>query len=94
MNDFNISFPIEQLAKVIVEKLQNLYIPVTKRINPISEEYITREQVSELLQISLPTVDSWTKKGKLIAYRIECTKRYKKSEVVAALVKVNYGKLK
>jgi excisionase family DNA binding protein len=94
MNDFNISFPIDQLAKAIVEKLQNFYIPITKKIDPVSEEYITREQVSELLQISLPTVDSWTKKGILFAYRIETTKRYKKSEVEAALIKVNFGKIK
>ncbi len=94
MNDFNISFPIEQLAKAIVEKLHNFYIPQTKKVDPVSEVYITREQVSKLLQISLPTVDTWTKKGILIAYRIECTKRYKKSEVDAALIKVNFGKLK
>jgi hypothetical protein len=94
MSDFNFSFPVDQLAKVIVEKLQTLYIPITKKVDPISEVYITREQVSTLLQISLPTVDTWTKKGILIAYRIECTKRYKKSEVDAALIKVNFGKLK
>ena len=94
MSDFNFSFPVELLAKAIVEKLHNLYIPVTKKVDPISEVYITREQVSKLLQISLPTVDTWTKKGILIAYRIECTKRYKKSELDAALIKVNFGKLK
>ena len=94
MNDFNISFPIEQLAKAIVEKLHNIYIPIPKKIETASEVYITREQVSKLLQISLPTVDTWTKKGILIAYRIESTKRYKKSEVDAALIKVNFGKLK
>jgi hypothetical protein len=94
MSDFNFSFPVDQLAKVIVEKLQTLYIPIIKKVDPISEVYITREQVSTLLQISLPTVDTWTKKGILIAYRIECTKRYKKSEVDAALIKVNFGKLK
>ncbi len=92
MNDFNFSFPTEQLAKAIVEKIHSIYKPIIKSTDHISEEYLTRDQVSELLQISLPTVDSWTRKGILIAYRIETTKRYKKSEVNAALIKINFGK--
>lgn len=92
MSDFNFSFPVDQLAKAIVEKLQTRYLPSEeKRIEIPSEKYLTRMQVGELLQISLPTVDSWTEKGTLKAYRIEFTKRYKKSEIDAALVKVNFG---
>ena len=94
MSDFNFSFPIEQLAKAIVEKLQTHYIPFSERGEVVAEEYLTRKQVKNLLKISYPTLDSWTEKGILKAYRIGYTKRYKKSEVDAALVKVNFGKLK
>jgi excisionase family DNA binding protein len=94
MNDFNISFPIEQLAKAIVEKLQNFYIPIPDRSFIIAEEYLTKKQIKALLQISYPTIDTWTEKGILKVYRIGTRKRYKRSEVEAALVLVNYGKIK
>ena len=94
MSDFNFSFPIEQLAMAIVEKLKIQYLPNSEIGEIVAEEYLTRKQVKNLLKISFPTLDSWTEKGILKAYRIGCTKRYKKSEVDAALVKVNFGKLK
>lgn len=94
MSDFNFSFPIEQLAKAIVEKLQNLYIPIPDRSIVITEEYLTKKQLKDLLKISYPTIDTWTKQGILKVYRIGTRKRYKKSEVEAALVLVNYGKIK
>ena len=94
MNDFNFSFPIEQLANAIVEKLQVLYLPKPERNPVFTEEYLTREQIKNLLQISYPTINTWAEKGILKVYRIGTRKRYKKSEVEAALVLVNYGKLK
>ena len=94
MNDFNFSFPIEQLANAIVEKLQVLYLPKPERSVVIAEEYLTRAQIKKLLQISYPTIETWAEKGILKVYRIGTRKRYKKSEVEAALVLVNYGKLK
>jgi len=94
MSDFNFSFPIDHLAKAIVEKLQSIYHPIPEKVEVPSDKYLKRIQVAELLQISLPTLDAWTEKGTLKAYRIECSKRYKKSEIDAALVKVNFGKLK
>jgi excisionase family DNA binding protein len=94
MSDFNFSFPIDQLANAIVEKLQNLYIPIPNKSFKIAEEYLTKKQIKALLQISYPTIDTWSEKGILKVYRIGTRKRYKKSEVEAALLLVDYGKIK
>ena len=94
MSDFNFSFPIEQLAEAIVVKLQNTYKPIPERSMVLAEEYLTRKQIKELLQISYPTINTWAEKGILKVYRIGTRKRYKKSEVEAALILVNFGKIK
>ena len=54
------------------------------------EEYLTREDVAEILKVSVATVDIWTKKGKLKSYRVYGRKAiYKRSEVEASLTPVN-----
>jgi excisionase family DNA binding protein len=50
--------------------------------------WISRKEVGEILSISLVSVDIWTKKGILIAYRIGNKKRFKRSEVESALTKI------
>ena len=50
------------------------------------KEYITRKEVAALLQITLPTVHDWTKKGVLRAYKIGKRVYYKPAEVTAAMI--------
>lgn len=51
-------------------------------------EWISRKEVGEILSISLVSVDAWTKKGILTAYRIGNKKRFKRNEVENALTKI------
>lgn len=51
-----------------------------------SKEYMTRKEVAALLQITLPTVHDWTKKGVLRAYKIGKRVYYKPAEVTAAMI--------
>lgn len=51
--------------------------------------WISRKEVGEILSISLVSVDIWTKKGILIAYRIGNKKRFKRNEVENALTKID-----
>jgi hypothetical protein len=53
-------------------------------------EFLTRNQVKELLDIDLSTVHNWTKKGKLQAYGIAGRVYYKRSEVEQALKPINF----
>lgn len=51
-------------------------------------EYLTRQDVSDLLKIDLSTVHNWTKKGKLKAYGIGARVYYKRAEVEGAIVEL------
>ncbi len=52
-------------------------------------EYLTRNEVSEMLKIDLSSVHNWTKKGILQAYQIGGRVYYKLSEIENAIVKLN-----
>lgn len=51
-----------------------------------SKEYLTRKEVANLLQITLVTVNDWTRKGILKGYKIGKRVYYKPQEVTAAMV--------
>lgn len=51
-------------------------------------EYVTRLEVAKLLGVSTVTIDSWTKKGRLTAYRIGNRIRYNRKEVEQSLIKI------
>lgn len=53
-------------------------------------EFLTRNQVKELLDVDLSTVHNWTKRGKLKAYGIAGRVYYKRSEVEQALQPINF----
>ena len=53
-------------------------------------EYLTRQQVKELLDIDLSTVHNWTKRGKLQAYGIAGRVYYKRAEVEQVLKPINF----
>ena len=57
--------------------------------NPDNNKLLTRQETAELLSVSLVTLWDWTKKDILTAYRIGNKVRYKKSEVLLALQKMN-----
>ena len=55
-------------------------------VNTSQTEYITRRNVADLFKISLVTVNDWTNKGLLIAYKVAKRVYYKREEVEAALI--------
>lgn len=48
-------------------------------------EYLTRNELAEMLKCDLSTIHNWTVKGKLKAYGIGNRVYYKRLEVVAAI---------
>lgn len=52
------------------------------------KHFISRSEVAKLLGVSTVTIDSWTKKGRLIAYRIGNRIRYNRTEVEQSLTKI------
>jgi hypothetical protein len=79
----------EDLAKSISKTIEDLFETYSKKIQPKEQTiWITRKQVSEILSISLVSVDDWTRRNILTAYRISNKKRYKRQEVESALTKI------
>nr|WP_319571672.1 helix-turn-helix domain-containing protein [uncultured Draconibacterium sp.] len=83
-----------QLIQVTPEQLQELILKGVKveldslksQLQPKNPtEYLTRNQVKELLNVDLSTVHNWTKRGKLKAYGLGNRIYYKRSEVEAAI---------
>jgi len=79
---------VDELKTLISEVLQNNEV---KHEQPHKEdtEYITRQETAEILRISLPTLNEYTKKGILSGYRLGSRVRYKKNEVENALNKMH-----
>ena len=49
------------------------------------ESYLTRKQVAEMLNVSLPTLDKWIRSGEITAYRPAGQIRIKASEIEAKM---------
>jgi excisionase family DNA binding protein len=92
-NDIFFSFPIDLLATKIVEKMQ-LYYSVQHTEQSQEEGYRTRKETAELLNISLPTLHHYTKKGILTGYRVGVRILYKQSEIESALTQIKYERFK
>ena len=57
-------------------------------------EYLSRTEVANQLQISLPTLNEWTKLGWLLSYKMGNRVLYKAEEVELAVSKVSTYKYK
>ena len=71
------------------EDLENLRIDLQPKS---TEEYLTRNDVSQMLKVDLSTVHNWTKEGKLRRYGIGKRIYYKRSEIENALVEIRAPK--
>jgi excisionase family DNA binding protein len=56
------------------------------------EKYLTRKETAALLNVSLPTLNEYTKRNLITGYRFGVRVLYKQSEIEAALTKINYGR--
>lgn len=53
------------------------------------DELITRHEAAKILKVSLSTLLNWRKAGIITDYRIGNKVRYKKSEILNSLTKIN-----
>lgn len=85
------SVPYEKLLNDLSERLvlANSQTPTLQELKPkeLKDELLTRNETAKLLGISLPTLHTWSLNGKLTAYRINTRVRYKRVEVMSALIK-------
>ncbi|ELY2010332.1 helix-turn-helix domain-containing protein [Flavobacterium psychrophilum] len=79
----------EALVKLINEGVKIQLDEFKKTLNfPNSDEILTRKETCEFLKINSSTLFHWTNKGKLTAIGIGNRRYYKKSELLASLIKL------
>lgn len=81
--------PFDEIAQRLerIESQNALLIEQLSALNSSKkdEEYLTRKDTAKTFEISLPTLDNYTRKGVIKGYRFGSRIRYKKSEVEASL---------
>lgn len=86
---------IPELKKLLSEVVEEKLCQLPKIDNPKSKAvYLGRVEVAEMLKISLPTLNEWSKAGTLQSYRIGNRILYKSQEVEGSLTAVKNLKYK
>lgn len=79
----------EQLQNEIIKGVKNELEQLKKDFQPKQpSEYLTRNEVAEMLKIDISSVHNWTKKGKLKAYGIGGRVYYKRDEVENSIIEL------
>jgi len=82
----------EQLTKLFAD-LQNQINELKRHYEPKQPtEYLTRNEVAELLKCDLSTIWNWSKKGKLIPYGIGNRVYFKRSDIELAIICLRVNK--
>lgn len=83
--------------KILVQESVNMAIqPLisSQKIVENGDLLITRKEAADLLHISLTTLDTYTKQGLLVRYKVGHRVLYKKSEIIASVEKIKATKFK
>jgi len=94
MSNFILSnMPIEEIEGIISRVVRESISTLAAQ-QPVDNqsELITRKQAAQMLNLSLPTLREYTVRGIVPSYRVGSRVRYKKSEVVNCLTKVQSSK--
>lgn len=90
LNGINVNELLEKISTLIDSKLEN----VNKADLTKHSVLLSRNEVCQLLKISLPTLNEWTKLGWLQSYKIGNRVLYKAKEVEEAIDRVSSNKNK
>lgn len=74
----------EDLKNLLTEILI-AYKPIIPKIKTSEEEYITKKQAANFLQVSLATIDNYRRQGKIKSYKVGANVRFKKSELISSV---------
>lgn len=79
----------EQLKLDILEGVKKEINLLKNEYQPkLPSEYLTRNEVAEMLKVDLSTVHNWKKSGKLKAYSIGTRVYFKRIEVEQSLIEL------
>jgi len=74
----------ESFKSIVQSEVQKIVSGLTSAPEP-APELITRKETAQILGISLPTLNEWTKNGIIPAQRIGTRVRYQRANVYASL---------
>ena len=84
-----ISITPAELSQAIIAGVKEQLDELKKTFQPITPtEYMTRDEVKNLLKVDISTVHNWTKSGKLKSYGIGNRIYYKRDEVESAIIAI------
>ena len=89
LNGIELKDLLNSIGELIDRKLEQKKLPQSKQNN-----YLSRQEVCKLLKISLPTLNDWSKLGRLQAYKMGNRVLYKQDEVENSLHQVSSLKFK
>ncbi len=87
--EFVLSLPIDELAEAIMQKLNSVKGESISD-NTTSENFLTRKEVSKKLNITLPTLHNYTKRGLIKSYKIGSRILYKESDIDRAITEIKF----
>jgi excisionase family DNA binding protein len=80
----------QQLTEAIINGVKDEISLLKAEFQPKEPtEYLTRNEVAQLLKVDLSTVHNWTKKGKIKAYGLGNRVYYKRHELNQSLIQIN-----
>lgn len=89
-----LTVPIDEFEAIQKEWMRQVLTEIPNNEQEKDNQLLTRKETAGLLQVSLVTLDDWSKKGFLQSYRIGNRIRYKKEEVEKSLQQVKNLKYK
>lgn len=92
----NFTIPTEELEKLVLKSVNMAIQPLISSHKNVENEdlLITRKEAADLLHISLTTLDTYTKQGLLVRYKVGHRVLYKKSEIIASIGVIKSVKFK
>jgi len=90
LNGINVNELLEKIGQLIESKIGHVQQPTAQN----HSKFISRLEVAKLLRISLPTLNEWTKLGRLLSYKMGNRVLYNAQEVENALCNVTAYKYK
>ena len=84
-----ISVNPEELKNAIIQEVKNEFDELKLHLQPQQQtKYLTRLEVCELLNVSLVTLHTWNKNGKLKAFGIGGRVLYRYEDIENAIIKL------
>lgn len=83
-----ITIEVSEIEKIVFDSIRKAFkfLPINQEKE--SHEMLSRIDTAKKLNVSLPTLNSWTKEGIIAGYRIGHRVYYKLEDINNALVKI------